>query len=95
MTRPDQRLTAPGGGWCAPGNQYYDIFDPQGIRHWPAGLLPEDLEWLARMLHAAELDPEPFQLVYDTLPLMQVRRGGIQYARVAEVEQWPGPTSQR
>jgi hypothetical protein len=66
-------------GWCAPGNQYLDLFDPAGLRHWPAGLNERDLDWLATMLWLGEIDPEPYQLHYDTMPLLSVRRGGIRF----------------
>lgn len=66
-------------GWCAPSNQYLDLFDPAGLRHWPAGLTERDLDWLATMLWLGEIDPEPFTVVYDTMPLIQVRRGGIRF----------------
>lgn len=79
VLQPGEELLA-STGWCAPSNMYLDLFDPAGLRHWPAGLLPEDREWLARMLHAAEIDPEPYQLTpLDFMPPMSVRRGGITF----------------
>lgn len=65
-------------GWCSPGNQYLDLFDPAGLREWPAGLTPRDLDWLATMLWLGEIDPEPWTFAHD-MPLIQVRRGGIRF----------------
>lgn len=72
------------GGWCAPSDSVYvDLFDPVRIHEWPAGLLPEDIEWLARMIQLAEIDPDPVRLIdLEGLPAFQVRRGGLR---------WPAP----
>ncbi len=67
------------GGWAAPSEAVMDLFDPVGMRHWPPGLLPEDLDWLAQALVDGELDPEPYHLALDTTPLLQLQRGGIRF----------------
>lgn len=78
-------------GWCAPSassmSLYMDIFDPVGISLWPPGLTETDLAWLAEMLHAAEIDPQP----YDTtpFPIFQIPRGGIRFPTPGEVTDEP------
>ncbi len=72
-------VLAAAAGWCAPSDAVLDLFDPLRVRTWPAGLTEDDLDWLARMLVMAELDPEPYWLEYDTTPLMSVRRGGARF----------------
>lgn len=69
---------AASGGWCAPSEAVYDLFDPARIREWPTGLTGEDLDWLARMLAVAEVDPDPVRTLTD-LPQVSVRRGGISF----------------
>lgn len=70
-------LTA-ASGWCAPSDTVMDLFDPARIREWPAGLTDEDLDWLARMLAVAEIDPDPVRTLTE-LPQMSVRRGGLTF----------------
>lgn len=70
-------LIVAAGGWVAPSEATWDLVDPLRVDRWPAGLLPEDIEWLAKMLHVAEIEPDP-----DTgleFPTISVRRGGITF----------------
>lgn len=82
-TTPEQRRgeIVAAGGWCAPSDDI--VFDldlsqewadevmlgPVRPEQWPAGLTPDDLEWIAAMLHAGEIDPR--------LPVFGISRGGI------------------
>lgn len=63
-------------GWCAPAESLW-MLDALRPESWPAGLLQEDLEWLAQMLVGTEvLDDEAGLL---DLPAISVRRGGLRF----------------
>jgi len=68
------------GGWCAPSTTLpvdvtQELLDevmlgPVRPEQWPTGLTSDDLDWIAHMLHAGEIDPRyPFA----------IRRGGIRW----------------
>lgn len=68
------------GGWCAPSETVYDpMFEVVFIEPelWSHHLLPEDVEWLTRMIHAAEIHIDEER--WPNMPTLSVRRGGIRF----------------